>query len=89
MVNGKFGDLTLGDPRMRAMFAREAVLASDWYTERLRHKQRKDVALWDRHLRFLETASADFASARHVADFVKSSTYLSDLVGAIGADPSV
>ena len=43
-VQRAFGDLTLQDPRLRAMFTREAVLASDWYTERLRHKQRKDIA---------------------------------------------
>jgi hypothetical protein len=84
MAHGSFGDLTLGDARMRAMFTREAVLASDWYTERLRHKQRKDAALWARHRK-----AADTEAARAVAERVNSSIYLGEIVGTIGADPSV
>ena len=89
MSTGKFGDLTIQDPRLRAMFTREAVLASDWYTERLRHKQRKDVALWQRHQARLPDTFRDHAAARQSADRVMSPQYLSDLVGTIGADPSV
>jgi hypothetical protein len=87
MAKGKFGDLTISDPRFRAMFTREAVLASDWYTERLRHKQRKDIALWDRHLAAIENVDGDWTLARNTAARVKSSIYLTDLVGTIGADP--
>ena len=89
MAGRKFGDLTLDDPRLRAMFTREAVLASDWYTERLRHKQTKDAALWERHLRFIDGRAGDYAAARGIAARVNSSIYLTDLVGTIGADPSV
>jgi len=89
MSTGKFGDLRLQDPRLRAMFTREAVLASDWYTERLRHKQRKDMALWQRHQARLADACRDNAAALQSADRVGSPQYLSDLVGTIGADPSV
>ena len=37
------------------MFAREALLASSWYQERLRTKQERDIALWRRHVHSLET----------------------------------
>jgi hypothetical protein len=36
-----------GVPALRALFTREAMLASDWYHERLVVKQR-DIALWAR-----------------------------------------
>ncbi|MCX6625293.1 MAG: hypothetical protein NTY38_30380, partial [Acidobacteria bacterium] len=40
----------VNDPEVRAMFTREALLSSDWYQERLRVKQERDIALWQRHL---------------------------------------
>lgn len=36
------------------MFGREALLASDWYRERLEVKQERDIALWQRHVQNLE-----------------------------------
>src|ERR1035441_6006208 len=41
-------------PRVREMFTRGSVLASDWYKERLRAKQERDIALWNRHIAALE-----------------------------------
>ena len=38
------------DPAIRALFTREALLASDWYHERLAIKQQRDIALWERHV---------------------------------------
>ena len=43
MAQGSYEGMTLSDPRLRALFTRGAVLASDWYTERLRAKQRQDM----------------------------------------------
>ena len=40
-------------PAIRALFTREALLASDWYHERLTAKQQRDIALWERHVRSL------------------------------------
>lgn len=37
---------TTSDPEIRALFTREALLASDWYHERLATKQQRDIALW-------------------------------------------
>jgi hypothetical protein len=61
---------------IRGMFTRESVLASEWYQERLRFKQQRDIARW-------KTARA----ADQLA-LVSSPEYLTSLVGTIGADPS-
>jgi hypothetical protein len=45
MAHGHYEGRGLGDPEIRAMFSREALLASDWYHERLRTKQQRDMAL--------------------------------------------
>jgi hypothetical protein len=71
-------------PEIRAMFTRESLLASDWYQERLQHKQRRDIALWERHL---TATQSDVARAR--LEKVRSVEYLRELVGTIGADPAI
>ena len=38
------------DADVRGLFTREYLMASDWYADRLRAKQARDVALWTRHL---------------------------------------
>ena len=48
------------------MFTREYLLASDWYRQRLAAKQRRDEALWSRHVTYLEQFLAR-ASHRDVA----------------------
>ncbi len=100
MAHGHYEDMTVEDPRLRAQFTREAVLASDWYTERLRARQSREAALWDRHLRSLAAfrstgmtapktmdLEARAAAARREHNRVRSDAYLHELVGTIGADP--
>src|SRR6201999_1222351 len=41
MAHGEYEGITLNSPEFRAQFAREAVLASDWYRERLQTKQQR------------------------------------------------
>ena len=43
-----------GRPSTSRLFERDVVLESGWYRERLRCKQTRDVALWQRHLAALE-----------------------------------
>jgi hypothetical protein len=74
------------DPEVRGMFTRDAMLASDWYRERLRVKQERDVALWKRHIAALGDTSAT-AEARKQLERVSAPEYLEELVGTIGADP--
>jgi phosphoenolpyruvate carboxykinase (diphosphate) len=102
MAHGCFDGMSVDDPRLRAQFSRDAVLSSEWYTERLRARQRKEAALWERHSKAIEAFRASGLRAPRElkldrqAEFVrrecvrvKSAEYLHDLVGTIGADPSV
>jgi hypothetical protein len=90
------------DPEVRALFTREALLASDWYRERLRTKQDRDVELWTRHVRTLSEFLAlpghkeealrlgieeRLEQARQELERVSSEEYLASLHGTIGADP--
>ena len=84
---------------IRALFRRETLLASDWYAERLRTKQSRDVALWTRHVAALETflatraqappfpADQRLAAARVELERVRKPAYFEELRGTIGADP--
>jgi phosphoenolpyruvate carboxykinase (diphosphate) len=54
MVHGEYEGMGLTDARFRKLFDREVVLESDWYRERLRCKQERDIALWRRHVAALE-----------------------------------
>ncbi len=101
MAHGHYEGNGIGSAAVRGMFQREALLASDWYQERLRVKQRADVALWRRHVETLEAALASMdareatrleldarlADSRAELDRVKSAEYLGSLVGTLGADP--
>jgi hypothetical protein len=102
MTEGSYEGMTLDDPRLRAQFTRESVLASDWYAERLRTKQRKDVALWKRHATSVEAFGAAYAEASEELDLngklaytrrelerVSSAAYLKEIEGTIGADPAL
>jgi phosphoenolpyruvate carboxykinase (diphosphate) len=89
-------------PALRSMFTREYLLGSDWYRERLAVKQRRDEALWSRHVTYLEQFLAR-ASHRDVADRMdlagrlrhakqqladtRRPEYPERLLGTIGADP--
>ncbi len=102
MAYGHYEGKDVHHPEIRGLFEREAVLASDWYRERLRVKQERDVALWRRHVRslneFLQQPShrdeaerlgiaERLAHARHELERVSHPSYLDALEGTIGADP--
>ena len=100
MAYGSYEGMTVTDSRFRALFTREAVLASNWYTARLQARQRKETALWKRHIEAIEAfrrsgleapagmnPDARFAAAQRELERVSSSAYLNSLVGTIGADP--
>jgi hypothetical protein len=82
MAHGHFEGKGVDDPSIRAMFTRESLLASDWYKERLCVKQRRDIALWTRHVEATGTEAA-----RKRLAHVSSPCYLKELEGTIGADP--
>lgn len=102
MATGTFEGKTIDDPVIRALFTREALLASDWYRARLVLQRERDIALSQRHV----AALSDFMSrpgygseaerfhvplrlerARRQLMRVSSASYLDELEGTIGADP--
>ena len=90
MAHGSFKGVTEQDETFRALFTRENLLASDWYKERLETKQAVDIALWARHAKAVDGVSNVLKKtvdthAAHVA----SPAYLTELIGTIGADPSL
>jgi hypothetical protein len=101
MARGTYEGATLDSPEIRKMFGRETMLASEWYQERLKTKQNRDISLWQRHIAALEafrpdmaaTAPENFnieqrlAAARKQLSRVSSQSYLKELRGTIGADP--
>lgn len=104
MANGDWKGLAIDSPEVRHMFTREYLLASDWYRDRLVHKQQTDIKLWRRKLDELEACLNDPSRWQVVEDLdlkashdyaaeqfkrVESSGYLEELVGTLGADPMV
>ena len=104
MAYGEFEGKTITDPAIRALFTREATLASDWYQARLDAKVTVDQALWKRHIAYLEEflAKPNYQSelkrlriqeritkAKATLDHVNSSAYRTSLVGMLGADPAL
>ena len=101
MAHGHYEGATIHDAKLRAMFTREALLASDWYAERLRTKQQRDVKLWTRHVQALEAfrggsvgaaakhldIEARLDGAREQLARVSAPAYLEELTGTLGADP--
>lgn len=81
MVHGEWDGKEIDHPEVRALFTREAMLASDWYRERLQVKQQRDVALWTRHVAAVGQEAADELAR------VSAPEYLDSLLGTIGADP--
>jgi phosphoenolpyruvate carboxykinase (diphosphate) len=94
MAHGSYEGRSVDAPEIRGLFAREAMLGSDWYRERLVMKQERDVALWTRHVAALEAArvnesgnGAALEEARLQLARVSAPAYLRELEGTIGADP--
>jgi hypothetical protein len=102
MAEGHYEGRDAQDPEIRRLFTRDYLLGSDWYRERLEVKQRRDVALWKRHIHSLKTF-LDLEHYNSVADelaiqarlerayakleVVQGEAYLASLRGTIGADP--
>jgi hypothetical protein len=98
MAEGSYEGKSVEDAAVRELFTRESVMESDWYGERLRAKQTRDIALWTRHLSAILRfqASGDpargvdlegrLAEARRQLTRVSGAEYLKGLRGTIGAD---
>jgi hypothetical protein len=102
MAHGAWEGKTAQDPAVRSLFTRESLLASDWYRQRLRTKQGRDVALWRRHRDYLAAflAKPNYADEarrlrieprlRHAESQLAAAAtpvYLEGLIGTLGAHP--
>lgn len=102
MATGSHQGKDAHHPDIRSMFSRDSLLASEWYSKRLRRKQRSDIALWQRHVAYLdaflakptheaEAARLNIAYRRQqaAAELARMSgaEYLTELEGSLGVDP--
>ena len=104
MAFGHFEGKGIEDSAIRTLFNRDNMLKSDWYHERLLNKQLGDIALWQKHLKYLR----DYQSTRQnlneeerklIQERIslteenikkyKSTDYLKSLEGYIGLDTFV
>jgi hypothetical protein len=104
MRDGTWEGRTTDDPAFRELFARDTVLASDWYRARLEAQQAVDAHLWERHARYLESflQRVNYADVAEQLDIrgrlervtahvraARGANYVNDLVGTLGAEPSI
>lgn len=102
MIHGHFDGMGREHPEFRKIFSRENVMNSDWYKERLLVKQDREVKFWSTNIAYLEKIIAKknfeatteqlnlrtkLQNAKDELDRVKSSTYIEQLYGTLGADP--
>jgi hypothetical protein len=99
MADGSYQGKGVEDAEVRGLFTREYLMESDWYGERLRTKQARDIALWTRHLSALERfqTKGDVLRGVDIGERlseacrqlvrVSGPAYLKELEGTIGADP--
>ncbi len=101
MARGSYEGKTLNDPELRAMFKRDAVINSDWYTKRLEARRARESALQEKLANELEAFMAmpeyqDEASRLDLNGhleaikarqaFLATNDALTELHGTIGAD---
>jgi len=102
MVNGKHKGKDRHHPEIREMFTKKYVLNSEWYKNRLLIKQERDINLWTKNIEYLKNfmEKKNFQEASNRLNIpsrledakknlakVKSSSYIKELEGTIGADP--
>jgi hypothetical protein len=102
MAFGSFEGKDLSDPELRKLFDRDYIIQSDWYNERLKLKQSKDVAFLKQQIEYLKNFMDNpdnqiLVKEMHILNrlkkseqrlkYVESEKYINELVGTIGADP--
>lgn len=102
MAYGHYQGKDISDPELRKTFERDYVINSDWYKERLKLKQQRDVDFSNRQIEYLNSFMSNPDNAVLVAEmdinskleyvkkeleYYKSEHYQKDLLGTIGADP--
>lgn len=101
MAYGHYEGKDISDASLRKMFERDYVVNSDWYKERLKLKQIREVNFLTNQVAYLESFKANPANAslveemqlnkrldkaKEILTYFKSDVYLQELVGTIGLD---
>jgi hypothetical protein len=100
MAYGQFEGKGIDDPEIRSLFTLDYLLKSDWYQERLKIKQQRDLALWQQHrnyilLRLNQTDPSDalfqpLNEKLHTTELmlaeISNPSYLDKLIYTLGAD---
>lgn len=101
MAEGSFRGQDVHSPDVRELFTLESMLNSDWYTERLKTRRQRDLALWQRHSKYLRSFINQPEADKDVErlqlaqrldystqqlERVSRSEYLHELHGTLGAD---
>ena len=102
MAYGNFEGKEISDPELRAYFERDYIVNSDWYKERLKLKQQKDIQFYQKQISYLEHFMSNptngdliiemdllkrLENVKHLHKEANSNNYLESLEGTIGADP--
>ncbi|MEL7656723.1 MAG: hypothetical protein AAGU75_12535, partial [Bacillota bacterium] len=100
MAYGEYKGLTIESDEVRDLFKKETVLASDWYKERLKNKQKIDCNLLRRKIDNLEAFITNpinssvikefhynerLRTARETLKYYEADAYLEALIGTLGA----
>ncbi len=102
MVHGHFEKKPITHPDIRNLFKRDVVIASAWYKERLKIRQEREIALWQKQVAYIDEFSKRPGNVETVATLalgerlkfaqeklkqVEKADYPTTLIGTIGADP--
>ena len=102
MRNGEYEGEGIDSPKIRELFTRESMLASDWYAERLQSQQTHDITMWKKHVEYLEhflqrethtgvakrlKVESRLTAAKETLQNVSSKKYTETLVGTLGRQP--
>lgn len=101
MAHGHYEGKDIASEEVRSLFDREYVLNSDWYKERLKNKQKRDIELLEQKINYANNFMSVEANEESIKnlnlkvklsnaikelEYVKSERYLKSLIGTIGAD---
>ena len=104
MAYGEYNGKDINHPDIRNLFLRDNMLDSEWYHQRLKNKQKSDIGLWQKHLKYLKNyrelrpnieqsvlnkVNFNIDIAEKTIKRYQSSNYLKSLEGFIGLDSFV
>ncbi len=102
MVDGNYEGKNRQHPDIRKLFTYDYVVNSEWYKDRLKIKQDRDIEFWKKSIAYLEKVigmrnyqeavermdlHSNLEHAKTQLNKVQSAEYLVELEGTIGADP--